>query len=103
MSQDAPRKRLDKEALKRLREERKEFIKAASARVKEQKKAVRAIKTALKESPRTVPEIAQATGMAPSEVMWYVATLKKYGEVLEAEQDGSYFRYRPAEAAADAH
>ncbi len=102
MSQDAAKKSLDKEALKRLREERKDFIKAASARVKQQKKAVRAIKAALKESPRTVPELAEATGMETSEIMWFIATLKKYGEVLEAEQDGSYFRYRSAEPAADA-
>jgi len=85
-----------KEAMKRLRDIRKESIRAAAARVKEQNQAVKAITEQIKDQPRTVPEIAEATGMPASDVMWYVATLKKYGQVLEADQDGSYFRYQLA-------
>jgi hypothetical protein len=33
-----------------------------------------------------------------SEVLWYVATLKKYGEILEGPKDGGYFRYRLGQA-----
>ena len=28
--------------------------------------------------------------------MWYVASMKKFGEILEADQDDSYFRYELA-------
>ncbi|MBW1735731.1 MAG: winged helix-turn-helix domain-containing protein, partial [Deltaproteobacteria bacterium] len=35
-------------------------------------------------------------------VMWYIATMKKFGQVLEADQDGSYFRYGLAEGESEA-
>jgi len=88
-----------KEAMKKLRENRKHIIKATSARVKENRKAVKAIKEQLRAETRTVPEIAEATGLASSEVLWFAATLKKYGEILEGDKDGGYFRYYLAEAA----
>lgn len=87
---------ISKEAMKRLREIRRDFIRAAAARVKEQNQAIKAIMEQMKDQPRTVPEIAEATGMSSSDVMWYVATLKKYGQVVEADQDGSYYRYQLA-------
>jgi hypothetical protein len=31
--------------------------------------------------------------MPASEVLWYLASLKKYGEVFEGEKDGGYYRY----------
>jgi len=43
---------------------------------------------------KTVPEIAQATEILPSQVLWYVATMKKYGLVSEGEKDGDYFKYQ---------
>jgi predicted transcriptional regulator len=91
-----------KEALKKLKAARKEQIAAATARMKEQRQAVKAIKEHLEGAELTVPEIAAATGLPASEVLWYVASLKKYGEILEGPKDGSYYRYRlsPAVAAA---
>jgi predicted Rossmann fold nucleotide-binding protein DprA/Smf involved in DNA uptake len=83
-----------KEALKNLREARKQTIAAVSASVKEQRKATAAIKAELQQGERTVPEIAAATGLPSAEVLWFVATLKKYGEVSEAMPAGSYYRYR---------
>ncbi len=83
-----------KAAMKALRRERKAWVKAAAARVKEHNNALRAIRDQLEQSPRTVPEIAQSAGLSASKVLWYVASMKKFGEVLEADQDGSYFRYR---------
>ena len=85
-----------KAAMKALRKERKAWIKAAAAKVKGHNKALRAIREQLKETPRTVPEIAEGAGLTSSEVMWYVASMKKFGEILEADQDDSYFRYQLA-------
>jgi len=82
-----------KGALKALRLERKEWIKAAAAKVKEHNSALGAIRVILKDTPRTVPDIALATGLSTSKVMWYVASMKKYGEILEADHEESYFRY----------
>jgi predicted transcriptional regulator len=88
-----------KEAMKRLRQSRKDAIKGTSARVKENKRAIKAIKDHLKDEARTVPEIAAATGLASAEVLWFIATLKKYGEILEGDKDGGYFRYYLADIA----
>lgn len=93
MSQSDQDRKTKKEAMKKLRESRKIFIKAASAKMKIQKKAIKAIRAQLKDGARTVPEIAEATGASTAETLWYVAALKKYGEIKEAEKDGSYFKY----------
>ena len=90
----------DKTALKKLQAARKEQIAAATARMKEPRRAVKAIKAHLEGAELTVPEIAAATGLPVSEVLYYVATLKKYGEILEGPKDGSYYRYRLGQAPA---
>jgi hypothetical protein len=89
-----------KEALKKLKAVRKEQIAATTARMKEQRQAVKAIKEQLEGAELTVPEIAAATGLPVSEVLWYVASLKKYGEILEGPKAGSYYRYRLGQAPA---
>ena len=99
MSQLETEKAEKKESMKKLRESRKHIIKATSARVKEHRKAVKAIKEQLGDEARTVPEIAEAIGLASSEVLWFIATLKKYGEILEGDKDGGYFRYYLADSA----
>ncbi len=86
-----------REALKKLREARKPAIAATTARMKEQKKAMEAIKGELQKGEGTVPEIAAATGLDAALVLWYLATMKKYGQVAEGKADGSYFRYRLVE------
>jgi predicted transcriptional regulator len=85
-----------KEAMKTLREERKTLIKAASTKMKCQKKAIVAILDQLKEGAQTVPTIAAATGASTAETLWFMAALKKYGEIKEAEKDGAYFKYELA-------
>jgi Fic family protein len=98
MGQEAEDQALRREAMKKLREARKPKIAATTARMKEQKKAVDAIKAELQRGEGTVPEIAAATGLETASVLWYLATMKKYGEVAEGPADGSYFRYRLLES-----
>ncbi len=100
MSDTAVESEPEKEALKKLKAARKAQIVAATARMKEQRRALKAIKERLAGAELTVPEIAAATGLPVSEVLWYVATLKKYGEILEGPKAGSYFRYRLGQAVA---
>jgi hypothetical protein len=90
----------DKTALKKLKAARKDQIAATTARMKEQRRAVKAIKQHLEGAELTVPEIAAATGLPASEALWYVASLKKYGEILEGPKAGGYYRYKLAPAAA---
>ncbi|HYA02998.1 MAG TPA: winged helix-turn-helix domain-containing protein [Syntrophobacteria bacterium] len=89
----------NKDRLKSLREERRHLIQGAAARMKEQKKAIQAIQEKLSAGPQTVPEIAQGIGLPASKVLWFVAAMKKYGQIMEGEKDGSYFRYGLAERA----
>jgi predicted transcriptional regulator len=104
MSDSEQDKKEKKEAMKELRESRKTYIKSSTAKMKIQKKAIKAIEDHLKEGAWTVPEIAAAAGISAAKALWYVATLKKYGVIKEAEKDGSYFKYElpgvvePAEA-----
>jgi len=93
MSKDDQKKKAKKAALKNLRNARKEWINRTLARVKIQKKNLKTIKGYLKKGAGTVPQIAEATGVSSDKVLWYIAALKKYGEVGESEKDGSYFRY----------
>ena len=101
MSDTSVEKESLKEALKKLKAARKEQIAAAAGRMKEQRQAVKAIKERLEGAELTVPEIAAATGLLVSEVLWYVASLKKYGEILEGSKDGSYYRYRLGQPGAE--
>ena len=99
MSREDDEKKAKKEAMKKIRVARKEWIGKAAARVKEQKKALKAIKAHLSKGADTVPATAAASGLNTDEVLWYVAALKKYGEIVEAEKDGEYFRYALTEKA----
>ncbi len=96
MTENMPEKETRKEAMKALRKARKKQIAAASTRIKEQKKAMKAIKEALGLDGATVPAVAEETNMPSTEVFWYLAAMKKYGEVVEGDKDGAYFRYKLA-------
>ena len=102
MRQEDNRSNEKKSAMKTLREVRKASIRKAAARVKAQKQALQAIKGRLEKGPCTVPEVADATGMPSDRVLWYMASLKKYGEIVEAKKDGGYFRYALPERSARA-
>ncbi len=60
---------------------------------KEQRKIIKQIKDCLKEGPKTIPEIASATGLRSGVVTWYVMTLVKYGELSPGEEVDGYYKY----------
>jgi len=97
MNHDDEIKKKKKEAMKKLRNDRKEWITKASTMVKEQKTILKAIKGHLENQPATVPEISEAVGIPSDKVLWYLATLKKYGNIIEGEKNNGYFRYVLAE------
>jgi len=97
MNHDDEIKKKKIEAMKKLRHDRKKWITKASTMVREQKTILKAIKGHLDNQPATVPEISKAIGIPSDSVLWYLATLKKYGKIIEGEKDGGYFRYVLAE------
>ncbi len=86
-----------KEAMKLLREQRKAYIEKARAKIKEQNKVIKSIKEQLKDGGKTVPQLSTAINLPTDKVMWYVASLRKYGVLQEGEKDGDYFKYILAE------
>ncbi|MEE4607293.1 MAG: hypothetical protein V2L15_00265 [Desulfobacteraceae bacterium] len=92
-----------KQALKALRAERRQWVDAATAASRSQKKTIQAIREFLEIDPATVPQIAEAVGIPTATVLWFVAGMKKYGQIVEAGEADSYFRYalaqgKPADA-----
>ena len=81
------------EKLKELREKRKDKIKEIQQMVKKQKRILDLIRSELKTGPKTPVEISSSIGVPSHVVMWYLASMKKYSEVIEGEQKGSYFTY----------
>ena len=81
------------QALKELREARRETIEKARNTIKTQNRDIKKIREQLQSGPKTVLEIAGAVQMPASQVLQYVAGLKKYGLLIEGEKDGDYFTY----------
>jgi glucosamine 6-phosphate synthetase-like amidotransferase/phosphosugar isomerase protein len=87
------KKTIDKEALKKLREKRKVWVEKAKKTIQFQSKIIKQIKAQIADDAKTIPEIARATGLKSSQVLLYVSGLKKYGDLVEADKDGDYFKY----------
>jgi predicted Rossmann fold nucleotide-binding protein DprA/Smf involved in DNA uptake len=85
------------EMLKRLREQHSETVERTQALLKEQKRIQKEICQVMRDTPKTVPEVAEAVGMPAHEVLWYIASFKKYGIVVEDGMCADYPLYRRAE------
>ncbi len=83
--------------LKRLREEHKESVARTQALLKEQQAKRRLICQPTREQPRTVPELAEITGLPAAEVLWHLTAMKKYGLVVETGMCGEYYLYQRVE------
>jgi predicted transcriptional regulator len=84
------------ELLKHLRETHAEGVARAQVLFREQKQMQQAICSVIRETPKTIPEIASAIGKPTHEVLWFVASLKKYGIVVENGMCGDFPLYQRA-------
>jgi hypothetical protein len=82
-----------RELLSRLREERGAIVEGAVARNKARQATRKKVRAAMTAGAATVPAIAAAAELGPSEVLWYIAALRKYGELVETGQEGDYPTY----------
>ena len=85
------------EVLKGLRESHAASFARTQELLKLQKQAQQAITKALKEQPRSVPDVALNTGLPSKDVLWWLAALKKYGLVAEDGMNGDYPIYKLVE------
>lgn len=83
-----------KETLKALRAQRGDLVSAAVARNKARQAERKLVREALAAGPATVPDLAAATGLPTKVVLWHVAAMRKYGELVEHDVEGDYCRYR---------
>jgi predicted transcriptional regulator len=86
--------RADRELLARLRNERAAVVKSATEENRLRRAARKKIRAELANGPATVPAIASATGLKSSDVLWHVAAMRKYGQLVEDQKAGDYFTYR---------
>ena len=76
-----------------LREQYKDRVKIAQAMLKEQQAVRKTLKLAMRAGPRSVPQLAEDTGIPADEVLWNIAAMKKYGDVEEVGMDDDYEYY----------
>ncbi len=80
--------------LKQLREAHKETVARAQEKLKAQQAVRRDICKLMREQPKTVPEVAEASGVPAHEVLWHITAMKKYGLVVETGMCGEYYLYQ---------
>jgi predicted transcriptional regulator len=85
------------ETLRRLREQHAETVARTQALLKEQKRIQQEICKAIRETAKTVPQIAEEIGMPANEVLWYVASFRKYGMIVEKGMCADYPLYQKVE------
>jgi predicted transcriptional regulator len=83
--------------LKRLREQHAESVARTQALYKEQRRIQQEICKIIRDNPKTVPEVAAATGLPSHEVLWHLTAMKKYGIVAETGMCGDYPLYQRVE------
>lgn len=96
MHKNEPIKSVDdyREKIKSLREERKELIARNRELLKNQSNERGLIHKGLKSGDKTIPELAEETGLASHIILYYLSAMRKYGLVEEAEHAGAYYKYR---------
>ena len=83
--------------LKHLREEHKETVERTQILLKEQNSIRKQIRQAMKDGPKTVPEVAEATDFSSDQVLWHITAMKKYNLIDEVGMSGEYFQYQLSE------
>lgn len=85
------------EKMKQLRKEHKVTVKRTQGLLKEQKRIHRDICLTIRDTAKTIPEIAEVMEMPSHEVLWHITALKKYDVVAEEGMCGEYVLYTRAE------
>ena len=83
--------------LKRLREEHSETVARTQELLKAQKALRRQLCQPMRDNPKTIPELAEATGIPAGEVLWHITAMKKYDLVEEVGMCGEYYLYQRRE------
>lgn len=86
-----------KEQIAYVRESRGPVTAELLKRNKDQNQAQRAILATIATEAKTVPEIAQETGLDTAYVLWIVSGLRKYNKAESVKKRDDYMTYRKKE------
>jgi len=75
------------EMLTALRSQHSEAFKQAQAVLKEQQATRKSLQRAMAGGAKSVPQLAESTGIPAHTVLWHLAAMKKYGQAIEAGMD----------------
>ncbi len=87
------KKKKEKQPIQVLRERRGGVSKELIALNREQKQIQKKLLNSLKEGPKSIPALSKETEISSHKVLWYIVGLKKYGEVVEGEEEDGYYKY----------
>ena len=94
MSETGGQRKAGRGILKRLREERSSQVKGANAANAVTRGERKKIVAQMGSEPMSVPQVASAAGLPTDRVLWHVAAMRKYGQLVEApDKDGDYYTY----------
>jgi len=82
-----------KRAIEVLRERHGGMSKELKEYFNEQQKVYKALRAALKNGPRTVPQLAKECSIPSPTVMWHLMALRRYGQVLDGPEENGYLLY----------
>jgi len=77
-----------------LRERQGERTPEQKEYFKRQTQVRKALLEALRDAPRTIPELAARCDLPSEEVVWNVMAMRRYGKLVEDELRGDYYCYR---------
>lgn len=83
----------DRKSYLRKKKEMGQVPKALLEEAKTQTRLKAAILSALKAGPLTIPAIGKAAGIDSKTAVYYVMTLRRYGQIRDAGSDGDYYTY----------
>lgn len=89
----APASAKPKRPIEILRERHGGMSKELKDYFNEQQKVYKALRAALKNGPRTVPQLAKECSLPSPVVMWHLMALRRYGEVLDGPEQSGYLLY----------
>jgi hypothetical protein len=88
-----PKPEKPKRPIEILRERHGGISKELKEYFNEQQRIYKALRAALRNGPRTVPELAKECSLQAPTVMWHLMALRRYGQVLDGPEDNGYLRY----------
>jgi predicted transcriptional regulator len=89
----APKADKPKRPIEVLRERHGGMSKELKDYFNEQQKIYKALRAALKNGPRTVPQLAKECSLPSPTVMWHLMALRRYGQVLDGPEENGYLLY----------